>query len=99
MRQPIAFALALIVCALLGLTGCTGKDHRTATVTLFEANHPHADLIQRTPQPDGTEVRVYTDHFPRMPADGGATEYELQTFVVTARGDTVVDFASGVQLP
>lgn len=91
--------LILPALALLTLAGCSGKNHRTATVTQFEHNHPHADLIQASPMPDGATVRVYTDLYPRMDFGGNRVSYELQTFVITAKGDEVIDFASGVQLP
>lgn len=85
--------------ALLIFAGCSGKNHRTATVSEFEQNHPHADLIQNSPMPNGTAILVYADNFPRMAFNGNSVSYELQTFVITAKGDEVVDFANGVQLP
>jgi uncharacterized lipoprotein len=94
MRHLILPALILIT-----LSGCSGKNHRTATVGAFESNHPYAKLIQHSPLPDGNMVRVYTDLYPRMAFNGNRVDYELQTFVLTVKGDAVIDHAQGVQLP
>jgi uncharacterized lipoprotein len=91
--------LILPALILITLSGCSGKNHRTATVSEFRDAHPYAKQIQNSPMPDGSTVQVYTDNYPRMDFGGNRVSYELQTFVITAKGDDVVDFANGVQLP
>ena len=79
----------LCLCAI----GCTGNYRPSATVTEFEQRYEYAKLQSDTLEAEGTRLRIYHDHFPRI--NGG----ELRIYSLSTNGDQIVSQRYEEQIP